>query len=140
MNTGTRADINNMICGTDCVFVMFHDDNSISQVSQLTKCFKQAVIVPLMKADRRLIKNIQYPRQTGSDLGGKTNTLTFPAREGPGCTGKTKIIETYRIQEMQAVPNFFQNTDSNFFLFFGEGRVDIPEPFISITNGFDGYF
>ena len=77
-DTGTWADVDQVVGLSHGIFSMFDDDQSIAQVAHLLKTGNQAVIVPLMEAYRRLIQDIKDTREVGTDLGCQTNALTFP--------------------------------------------------------------
>ena len=49
--------------GGRVVFVMFDDDNGISQISQLLERCEKPRVVFVMKSDRRLVQHIQHAAQ-----------------------------------------------------------------------------
>ena len=58
VNTGSRTNIHDMIGCPHGFFIVFNDDQSITQISQVFKRPKQFLIIALMKADRRFIQNV----------------------------------------------------------------------------------
>ena len=63
MDSRARAHIHNIIRGKDRVFVMLNNQNGVAKVTQTFKGFKQAVIIALMQADGRFIKNVKNASQ-----------------------------------------------------------------------------
>ncbi len=77
--SGCRPDIENIIGRPHGIFVVFYDNQGISQVAEMLQGTEQFVIVPLMKADRRFIENIQDADQTRTYLRSQADALGFPA-------------------------------------------------------------
>ena len=75
--TGTY--IYNTVCGTHGIFIMLHNDQAVSKITQLHQRTKKSVIIPLVKSDARFIQNIGNSHQPGTDLGGQTDSLRFTA-------------------------------------------------------------
>ena len=59
MHTCTRTYIYNMVSTADCVFIMFNNNQSVSQIPQVFQCSYQFFIITLMQANAWFIKNIQ---------------------------------------------------------------------------------
>ena len=57
-STRTRSHINKPVSLTHSIFIMLHHNQGIAQVTHLLKTWYQAIIVTLMKPNRRLIQNI----------------------------------------------------------------------------------
>ena len=53
---------------SEAVFVMLDDQHGIPHVAQVAQGLQQAVIVALVQANGRLIKDIHHAGQTGTDL------------------------------------------------------------------------
>ena len=61
---------------------MFDDDYCIAEVAELVESFNQPGIVPLMQANRRLIKNIKRSDEARADLRSQSNPLRLAASQG----------------------------------------------------------
>ena len=70
-----------MICGENRLFVMFNDDDGITDVAQMLQSPQQTLVVPLMQTDRRFIENVHDTNEAGTDLAGETNALCFATRQ-----------------------------------------------------------
>ena len=73
------AHIDHMVGGKDGFFVMLHHDDGIAQIAQALKAFQKALIVALVQADGGLVQHIKNPGETGANLAGQPDTLTFTA-------------------------------------------------------------
>ena len=58
MDTRSWADVDNEVSISHGFFIMFNDDEGVSKISHLFHCLDELGIVSLMKANRRLIKDI----------------------------------------------------------------------------------
>ena len=85
MGTGTRPDIDDMVRRIHRVLVMLHHDERIPQVSQMLERRQEAVVVPLMQPDARLVQDIEHSHKPGADLRGKTDALCLTARKRARC-------------------------------------------------------
>ena len=75
-------DIDDAIGRLHRIFIMFDNDKSIAGIAQALQGGQKLVVIPLMQADGRFIKDVQNADETGADLRSQTNTLRFSAREG----------------------------------------------------------
>ena len=51
MNTRTRADINQVVGCTYCIFVMLHHNHRISKIFKMLQRGNEAVVIALVQAD-----------------------------------------------------------------------------------------
>ena len=70
---------------------------------------EQFIIVPLMKADRRFIENIQDADQAGANLRSEADTLRFPTRQSACSPGQGQVFQSYGPQEIETGPDFLEN-------------------------------
>ena len=59
MNTGSGSNINYIIRGSHSILVVLDNDNRISEVAKPFKSAYKPVVITLMKAYARFIKNIK---------------------------------------------------------------------------------
>ena len=64
--TGIRTDLNDMIRCRDDILIVLHHHNRVAQVAQLTQHMNQALRVPRMQTDGRLVQHIQTADQTAA--------------------------------------------------------------------------
>ena len=79
--TGSRTDVDDVVCRTHGVLIVFDDDQRVAQVAQALQGLDQAVIVALVQADGRLIQHVQHTGQARPDLGGQPDALRLTARQ-----------------------------------------------------------
>ena len=78
MHTGPGADVKNIVCFANSLFIMLDHDDGIALITQVLECTQQAIIVTLMQTDRGLIQDIENPGQTRPNLGCQTDSLALP--------------------------------------------------------------
>ncbi|MNP85590.1 hypothetical protein D3C76_1853900 [compost metagenome] len=64
MNTGSRSDIDNIVGCHHGVLVVLDNDKGITDVPHMRKRRNQAVVIPLMQPDARLVQNVQHAHET----------------------------------------------------------------------------
>ena len=118
VDTGTGTNVYHIVCRPHGVLVMFHHDQGVAQVPQVTQGAQQLFIVPLVQTNGRLIQNIQHTHQAGADLGSQTNALAFAAGQGGRFSRQRQIVQPHTVQEIQSIADFphDQGTD-HLFLF-----------------------
>ena len=81
--SGPRSHINNIIGIQHHVFVVFHHNHRITQVSKLLQRMNQTDVIPLVQSDTGLVEDIKHIHQLTSDLRCQPDTLTFSTRQTP---------------------------------------------------------
>ena len=114
MNAGAGADVDEVISSADRIFVMFHHNHSVADITQVKQGFEQSVIVALVQADRGFIKNIHHTDQAGADLAGEADALRFATGQGVGAATQGQVVQAHINQKLQALLELFDN-------FFGNG-------------------
>ena len=109
MFSGARTDVHHIIRISYGILVMFHHNQRIAVVSQRLQGFYELVVVSLMQSDGRLIQNVEYPHETGPDLGGQPDSLGFSSRQGARITGQIEIIQSHIHQEAESGMNFIDD-------------------------------
>src|SRR5262249_49468731 len=70
----------------------------------------------LVQADRRLVQYIKHARETRADLGSKSDTLAFAARQRAGGAGQSEIVEADVEQEGQPLADFLEHASGDLVL------------------------
>ena len=63
MDAGTGPHIDDVVCFQYGFLIMFNNKHGVAEIAQAFQCLEQAVVITLMQADRRFIKNIKHPGQ-----------------------------------------------------------------------------
>jgi len=66
-----------------------------------------------MQADARLVQNIQYPHQVGTDLRRQPDALALAAGQRTRRPRKIQVAEPHALQEAQPLPDFLEDTVGN---------------------------
>ena len=101
-----RSKINQMIGCHHCFIVMLDNDDGISLISQIFEAVKQHRIVARMKADRRLVQDINHTHQSTPDLSCQADSLAFTTRKGRCGSIQGQVVQATSKQKAQASANF----------------------------------
>ena len=93
----TRADVHNVVGSAHGFFVMFYDDDGVAQIAQPFQCGEQLVIVTLMQADARFVKDIKHAHQRRADLRRQADALALSAGKRAGGTRKREIFQPHAL-------------------------------------------
>ena len=97
------AYVHYIVGGAHRVFVVLYHDQRIAEVAQAFEGVEQLFVVALVKADARLVEDVEHPRERAAYLRGKPYALTFAAGEGGRTARKRKIAEADVFEETQPV-------------------------------------
>ena len=102
---------------------MFDDKDGVFEVAEVFQGSDELVIVALVKADGRLIEDVEDALETRADLGGKADALGFAAGKGVGGAAKLEIAKADVFHKLDAFADFFDNRLGNHGFAFGELEV-----------------
>ena len=137
MHACPRADIHDIVRQTNCIFIVLDHYHGIADVAKVFEGAQQTIVIALMQADRRLIKDVKNTHQARADLAGQTDTLRLAAGQCVSTAIQRQIIEAHIHQKLQAFANFFQNFVCN--LAATPGQAQRAEIFSGIANGHVGH-
>ena len=81
---------------------MLDHNHRVAHVTQALESCDEAVVVALVKADRRLVQDVEHTHETGANLGGKADALRFSARKRRRGTAEREVVEAHVHHETQA--------------------------------------
>ena len=93
--TGTRADVDHVVGHPDGLLVVLHDDDGVAQVAEALEGADEALVVPLVQADGRLVQHVEHPDQPTADLAGQTDALGLAAGQRGGRPGQGQVVEAH---------------------------------------------
>ena len=102
----TGTNINDPVALFYCLFIMFNNQDRVTQVAKTDESVNKATIISLMQTNARFIENIERANQTRTNLTCQANALCFTASQGAGCSRQGEIIETNVKQESESCVNF----------------------------------
>ena len=80
--TGARADVDDMVCRADGVFVVFDDEHGVPLVFEFRETLDETTVVAGVQTDRGFVQNVADALQVAPQLRGQTDALTFAAGQG----------------------------------------------------------
>ena len=86
VDTGSWAEIDDVIGGTHGVLVVLDHEERVPAISKISQDAKEFLIIPRMKTDGGFIEDVENPLKVGAKLGGQTDSLRFPAGKSRGGT------------------------------------------------------
>ena len=110
MLSGSRSDIEDIIGSLHDIFVMFDDDDTISDRDELLDILYKHSIVSRMQSDRWFIEDIRNPLEFCSDLCGEAYTLRFSSGYGSSSSRHRHIIEPYSGEELETLDDILHDT------------------------------
>ena len=81
---------------------MLNDDDGVAEIAQMLKRSDKLAIIPLMKSDARLVKDIKHSRERRADLRCEPYSLCLTARERARSAREVEIIKAYADKEVKA--------------------------------------
>ena len=99
---------------------MFDDDNGIADIAQALERLDQALVITLMKTDRRLVQNIEHAHETRADLRCQSNTLCLATGKRRRGTVEGQIVKSDIDQKAQALQDFLNDAPADKLLALGK--------------------
>ena len=93
MNARSGADVDDVVGAADRVLVVLDDDDRVAQVAQPEQRFQQALVVPLVQSDGRLVQHVHDADQSGADLTGEADALGFTAGERACLPFESEVVQ-----------------------------------------------
>ncbi len=109
MHPSPGSQVHDPVRGPEGLLVVLHHDQGVADVPQVGQGVDEALVVPLVQADGRLVQDVQDPHQGGSDLGGQADPLGLPAREGRGLALQGQVLQPHVPHEGQAGRDLLQD-------------------------------
>ena len=123
VNARTGTHIDHVVGSANRIFVVLDDDNGIADIAQALERLDQALVIALVKADRRLVQNVQDAHEAGADLRCQTNTLGLAAGQRRRGAVERQVVEADVDQKTQAFQNFLNDTATDKLLTLGEFKT-----------------
>lgn len=79
MDTRSWPDIHYLISMSHDIFVMFDDDDGVTEVDELSEIVDEETTITWVKSDRGFIEDVGDTFESSADLSRETDTLRFAA-------------------------------------------------------------
>ena len=127
VDAGAWADVDEVVGGEHHVFVVLDDDHRVACIAKGTKAVNEFSIVPLVKPNARLVKNVKDLGEAASNLGGQTDALGFAAADAARGPVQAQVAQPHVQQKAQPRAHFFQWRACNRGLTFRELGLQVFE-------------
>src|SRR5688572_11815059 len=94
MIPGFRPNINQVIGSQHNILIMFYHQNTITNITEISQCIDEPVIIPLMQTNRGFIQNISNPLQLRTDLCGQPDPLRLTTTKRFGTPIKSQVSQS----------------------------------------------
>ena len=98
-----RPQVDHVVGRLDGVGVVLHHDHRVAQVAQSAQRAEQALVVPLVQPDARLVEDVEHAHQPRADLGGQPDALGLAAGERRRAAAERQVVEPHVPEEAQPV-------------------------------------
>ena len=115
----TGAHVDHVVCREDGVLVVLDHNHGVTHVAQALERCNEAVVVTLVKADGRLVQDVEHAHEPGADLRGKADALRLSARERSGGAAQGEVVETHVHHEAQTRLDLLNDGPGNCLLALG---------------------
>ena len=88
---------------------MLNDNHSVFEITKISERVNETLVVPLVQSNRRLVKNVHYACEAGTNLSCKPDSLSLAARQSAGRTLQGEVIKTDILKESEPGFDFFYN-------------------------------
>ncbi len=93
-------DVDHVVGDPDGLLVVLDDDDRVAEVAQALEGADQALVVPLVQPDGRLVEHVEHADQAAADLAGQPDPLGLAAGQGGGRAGQGQVVEPDVEQEL----------------------------------------
>src|SRR5690606_25622344 len=91
MYAGFRPHVASVVGMYNHVFIVLNNENGVADIPQILQRVYQALVVPLMQSDTRLVENIKHIDQLRAYLRGEAYTLRLSPGKGFGRTVQRQV-------------------------------------------------
>ena len=88
---------------------MFDDDERVADVAQPGERGDEPLVVPLVKADRRFVEDVEDAREPRADLGGEPNALGLASGKRGGAARQAQVRQADIDEESQTRLDLLEN-------------------------------
>ncbi len=123
--TGTGPDVDDPVGRRDRVLVVLDDDERVAEVAQARQRLDEAVVVALVKTDRRLVEDVEHADETRADLRREADALRLTTRQRAGGPVEREVVEADVEQEAETRRDLLDDALGDLPL--ARGEVDVVE-------------
>ena len=114
--------------------IVLHHHHGIAFVPEGLEGSDELAVVLLVKADGRLVQDVQYIHQPGADLRGQANALALPAGERTGGTVQRQIVQPHIQHKLDTLAKFLEDVPGHVLFPFVESVGDGIQPLAELGH------
>jgi hypothetical protein len=103
-----------MVGGADDVGVVLDDEDGVAEVAEVFHDADELGGIAGVEADAGLVKDVEGADEPGAERGGELNALGFAAGEGGAEAVEGEVVESYLMEEVDALANLFEDLSGYF--------------------------
>ena len=134
MSARLRSDVDDIVGSQHHILVVFNHNHRVAHVSQLFERSNEPFVVALVKTNGRLVENVEHIHQLRANLCGKSDALTFSARERSRLSVQGQVVESHLKQEVHARANLLHNFGSNLLLHGFHVFFNVLQPLLQFVD------
>jgi hypothetical protein len=89
------SDVDDPVGSADGLFVVFDDENRVSEIPQVEERVQETLVVSLVQANGGLVQDVEHAHQPGADLRGQSDPLRLSPGEGGGGPAQSEIVQAH---------------------------------------------
>ena len=115
-----RPEVHHVVGGANGLLVVLDHEHGVAEVAQALERVEEPPVVPLVKADRRLVEDVEHADQAGADLGGEPNALPLASRQRGRGPVQRQVLEAHLDEEPQPLADLLEHAARDRSLALGE--------------------
>ncbi len=108
MDSRSGAHLDQVVGGTDGVFVVLDNDDRIADIAQALERGDHLDVILRVQADARFVEHVEHAHQPRPDLRRKTNPLRFTAGKRARAAIEVQVVEADPQEQFQPRSNLFE--------------------------------
>ena len=109
MLSRAEAEVDDVVCGSDRLFVVLDDDHGVSQIAEPRERLQERAVVALVQPDRRLVEDVEHAGQVRADLRREPDALPLATRQRRGASAQREITNADVVEKPQTVADFAED-------------------------------
>ncbi len=120
---GPGTDVDDMVGHPDGLLVVLNHQHGVAQPPEPLQSFDEPTVVPLVKADRRLVQHVEHADQPAADLRGQADALGLAAGQRRRRAREVEVVEPHVEQEAHASVDLLDHAVGDEMVALAEGEA-----------------
>ena len=128
-----RAHVDEPVGRAHHLLVVLDHEHGVAEIAQALECPDQLVVVPLVKADRRLVQDVEHADELGADLRRQPQPLCFPSRQRRRGAVELQVADADVVEKHQALADLLHDARADELL--GLRELELVQEFERTGDG-----